>query len=119
MLPPLISTLSFAARDLGGQRVQPRCPEPAKCAEPFVDVTQCVAVYRIKPPLPIGANGSKPVVSQHFEMLRDSGLADRELVLDDRTDGTRRHLTLSELFEDSAPHRITQDVERVHTAKLK
>jgi hypothetical protein len=115
----LISTLSFAARDLGGQRVQPRCPEPAKCAEPFIDVTQRVAVYRIKPPLSIRANRCKPVVSQHFEMLRDSGLADRELVSDDGTDGTRRHLTVGEQFEDSAPHRITEDVERVHTTKLK
>jgi hypothetical protein len=52
-------------------------------------------------------------------MLRDSGLADRELVSDDGTDGTRGHLTVGEQFEDSAPHRVTEDVERVHTTKLK
>ena len=52
-------------------------------------------------------------------MLRDGGLADRELVLDDGTDGARRHLTVGEQFEDSAPHGIAQDIERVHVFKLK
>jgi hypothetical protein len=52
-------------------------------------------------------------------MLRDSGLADRELVSDDGTDGTRRHLTVGEQFEDPAPHRIAQYIEGVHASKLK
>jgi hypothetical protein len=52
-------------------------------------------------------------------MLRDGGLADRELGLDDSSDGARRHLAIGEQFEDPAPHRIAQYVERVHVTKLK
>ena len=47
-------------------------------------------------------------------MLRHRRLGDRELVLDGGTDGASRHLAVGEQFENAAPHRIPQDVERVH-----
>src|ERR1700754_4041651 len=51
-------------------------------------------------------------------MLRYRGLGDRELVLDGCADRARRHLAVSEQFQDAAPHRIAKDVERVHRTNL-
>ena len=52
-------------------------------------------------------------------MLGYRRLGDRELRLDGGADGPRRLLAVGEQFENAPPHRIAQDVERVHIHKIK
>src|SRR5690349_2620 len=81
-LPPLASALSFTSRDLGRQRVEPRCPEAAERIQPFVDISQRRPAHRVEPALTIGADRGESVVPQDLEVLRHRRLADRELLLD-------------------------------------
>lgn len=94
-------------------------PEPAEPIEPLIDVLQCRTVDCIQPPLAVGSYCGETVVPQDFQMLRNRRLADRELVLDGRGDGACRHLAVGEQLQNAAPHRLPQDVERVHIPKLK
>jgi hypothetical protein len=52
-------------------------------------------------------------------MLRHGRLRDAELGLDDGRDCARALLTIGEQLEYPAPHRIPQDIERMHRANLK
>ncbi len=94
-------------------------PESAESIEPLVDILQCPAIHRVQPPLAVGAYRSETIVPQNFQMLRNRRLANRELILDGRGDVTCRHLTVGKEFQNAAPHWLPQDVERVHTPKLK
>ena len=95
------------------------CPESAEPIEPLIDILQRRAINRIQPPLTVGAYRSETIVPQDFQMLRNRRLADRELILDGRGDVARRHLTIGEELQNAAPYWLPQDVERVHTIKLK
>lgn len=95
------------------------CPESTEPIEPLVDIPQRRAVDRVQPPLAVGAYRSETIVPQNFQMLRNRRLADREFILDGRGDVACRHLTVGKELQNAAPHRLPQDVERVHTTKLK
>src|SRR3954447_9238012 len=118
MLPPLISAFSFAARNLSGERVEVRCPEPAERLQPLVDVAQRLGVHGVQPALAVGSHRRETIVAQHFQVLRYCRLANRELGLNGSADGTRRLLTVGQQFQDPPPHWIAEDVERVHPPKI-
>src|SRR5262245_18692686 len=118
MFSPLTSALPFTPRDLGRERVQMRRPEATERIEPLIDVTQCTAVDRVQAVLPFGADCRKPVISQHFQMLRHRRLRDRELVLHDGADRPGRYLAVGEQLQDATAHWITQNVERVHSLNI-
>jgi len=119
MLPPLVSALSFTARDLGPQGVESRRPEASEAVEPLVDITQRRTVDRIEPALAVRTNRGESVLPQHLEVLRHRRLTYRELFLNLRTDGSRRQLAPGEQFENAPTYRVAQNIERVHILKLK
>ena len=119
MLPSLAFTLSFTARDLGGQGVESRRPEAAKAVEPLIDVAQRRAVDRIEPALAVRTNRGESVLPQHLEVLRHRRLAYRKLRLYLCTDGSGRELAPGEQFENAPTHRVAQNIERVHFPKIK
>jgi hypothetical protein len=49
-------------------------------------------------------------------VLRDAGLGDPELVLDDRGQRTGSLLAVGQQLQDPASHRVAENVERVHAA---
>lgn len=55
------------------------------------------------------------MLPQHAQMLRDPRLGNPELRLDDGGDRTGGLLTLGEQLQDPAPHRVAENVERVHS----
>jgi hypothetical protein len=66
-----------------------------------------------------GAHGREPVVAQDLELVRDRGLGGAELAGDDVYDLTRGVLAIGEELEDATPHRIPEDIERVHQSPVK
>ena len=94
-------------------------PESAEPIEPLVDILQCPAIHRVQPPLAVGAYRSETIVPQNFQMLRNR----RWLIENSSWMAAAivacRHLTVGKEFQNAAPHWLPQDVERVHTPKLK
>jgi len=59
------------------------------------------------------------VVAQDLEVLRYRGLGDAELGADRLSDLARAQLAVGEELEDPPSDRVTEDIERVHNAKVK
>ena len=58
------------------------------------------------------------MLAQHAQVLGDRGLRDPELGLDGGGEIARGQLTRGEQLQDPPTHRVTQDVERVHTVNI-
>jgi hypothetical protein len=52
-------------------------------------------------------------------VLRDRGLSDPELLLNDASDVARRRRAIGEELEDAPPNRVSEDIERVHELDYK
>ena len=112
------AALALAAGELGGERVEPLVPEPAEGVEPVVELVERRRVDGVEPPRPVRADRREAAVAEDLEVLRDGRLRDAELGLDDRGDRPCRQLAIGEQLEDAAADRVSEDVERVHAAKI-
>src|SRR5262245_24223308 len=112
------AAFALAAGELGRERVEPLLPEAVEVVEPGVDLAERLGVDGVQAPGAVGPDGREPAVAEYAEMLRDGRLRDAELGLDDRRDGPGRQLAVGEELEDPPPHRVTEDVERVHAGKI-
>src|SRR5262249_5363646 len=110
----LSAAAALAAGDLGRKRFELVRPEAAELIEPGVDLAQRRGFNRISPPRAVAAHAGEARLAQHFQVLRDRGLGDAELALDDGDDVSRAVLACGEQLQDTAPHRIAEDVEGVH-----
>ena len=106
------------ARELGAQRVEVRLPEAAERVEPRVGGRERIRVDRVEPTRAVGAHGGEARLAQHAEVLRDRGLRDAELALDDFADLARAALAVGEQLEDAPADRVSEDVERVHGSSI-
>jgi hypothetical protein len=95
-----------------------RSPEPAEPGQPGVDVLHASAVDGVQPPLTFWPNGGKTVVPQYLQVLRHRRLTDGEFGLDRRRDRTGGLFTGRQQFQDPPAHRVPQDIEGVHPAKI-
>src|SRR5262245_32480445 len=90
-IPTLSRTpLAFASSDLRLQCCKRLVPHSAKCLEPRVRLPERALLDGVDATRAVGAHGCEPVVPQHTQMLRDGGLRDPELALDDGDDVTGR-----------------------------
>ena len=112
------AALALAARELGRERVEPLVPEPAEVVEPVVELVERRRVDGVQPARALRPDRREPAVAQDLEVLRDGRLRDPELGLDDRRDRARGQLAVGEQLEDPAADRVSEDVERVHAAKI-
>src|SRR3954454_16540557 len=103
-----------AAGELGRERIQPLLPEPVERLEPGIDRLERLRGDGVEATRAVRTNDREAAVAEHAEVLRDGGLRDAELLLDDRADRTRRQLALREQLEDASPDGVAEDVERVH-----
>jgi hypothetical protein len=85
----LLAPFSFAAGDLGGERVEARQPECPELVEPFVDLAQPAGLHGIDASRPIGTNRRKAAVAQYPKLLRHRGLGDAEFAVHDGNDVAR------------------------------
>jgi hypothetical protein len=75
-------------------------------------------VHGVQTPGAVGADNREPVIPEHAQVLRHSGLGDAELVLDDRANRAGGPLTVGEKFQDPAPDRVTENIERAHKTSI-
>lgn len=115
MSPPFL----LSPRDLGFERAQLRLPEGTKAVEPRVYGLQWLDVDRIDATWSVDAHAGETGVSQNPEMLRDGGLGDAELFLDDLDDVARTMLAFGEQLQNAASNRIAENIESVHSAHLR
>jgi hypothetical protein len=108
------SAFALAPRKLGGKRIQWLCPEPPIPVQPRVDLLQRRWIDGVEAAGAIRSHSRESTVAQHPEMLRHRRLGDPELGLHDGADLAGRLLAVCEQFQDPAPHRITEDIERMH-----
>nr|WP_255654550.1 hypothetical protein [Cohnella sp. REN36] len=83
--------------------------------EPIVDFLQRLGVQRVDAALLIDLYAGEPVVPQNPKMLRNGGLCNAELVLDDLDNIAGTSLALREQHQDASPYRIAENVEGVHS----
>ncbi len=86
--------------------------------EPPVGLAERLSLDGVQTAGPLRPHRREARLSQHAEMLRDRGLGDSELMPDDVRDGAGAQLLIREQFEDAAPNRIAENVERVHQREV-
>jgi len=106
------------ARELGTEGIEFRLPESSEPVEPGVGLSQGSRIHRIQPSRAVRAHRRESSVAKHTEVLRDRGLRNAELRLDDAAQLAGRFLAIDKELEDPAPDRITEDVKRVHDSTL-
>ena len=89
-------------------------PDPAKALQPHVDLLQGLGVHGVEAVAAGRAHRGESALPQHTQVPGHSGPGDPELTRDDRGDLAGGLLALGEQFQDPAPDRVPQDVERVH-----
>jgi len=103
-----------AAPYLGVQRVQPLLPEAAVPLQPRFHLEQRIRVQGVQAASAVHAHGREAVLTQHLQVLGDRRLADPELRPHRRRQLPRGRLPVGEQFQQPAPDRVAEDVERVH-----
>ena len=106
-----------APGELGGERVQALLPEPVEGLEPRIDLLERLGADGVQAAGAVGSDRREPAVAQDPEVLRHGRLGDAELGLDDRGDRAGWELAVGQELEDPPPHRVAEDVERVHVAE--
>lgn len=107
-------TFASATGQLGGQGIEGLAPVRAEAVKPLVDGPKGGRVDGVEPACAFGTDRREPVVPQHPKVLRHGRLRDAELLLNDCGDRTGSPLPVGELLQDSAPNRITENIEGVH-----
>src|SRR4051794_38477499 len=95
------SARAAPARQFGAERIEMRHPEAPERIEPRVSGFERCGVDRIHPSGSVGPDGREPRLPQHAQMLRDSGLRDRELALHDIADVAGALLAARKHLEDA------------------
>jgi hypothetical protein len=114
------AALSLPAGELGAERVELRQPEALEGGEPVAGLARAAGVDRVQTAPSLGPDGGEAVLAQDAQVLGDGRLADPELLPHDLADLARAQLpVVGEELEDPSPHRIAEDVERMHATMLR
>src|SRR5262249_44832412 len=106
--------LPFAPRDLCRERVQLRLPKTPELADPGIHRLKSRNIHRIEPSLRLRPDPGEAALPQDLEVLRHRRLRNPELASYRRYHLPRGHFPPAKQFEDTAAHRIGQDVKDVH-----
>ncbi len=109
-----MSTLASSTSNFRCESIQLGSPEAAESVEPDVRFVQRRSVDGVDPPRPIDPHRRKPAIAKHFQLLRDGGLGEAELLLDGGRNVSRRVLSMGQQLQNASANRIGQHAERVH-----
>jgi hypothetical protein len=108
------TALCLPPSNFAREGVQALLPKSAKLADPGVDLLKRLRIHSIDSPGSLDADSDEAALAQNPEMLRNTCLRDTELLPDDLGETTGSALAASEEFQNPAPHRIAENVKRVH-----
>lgn len=104
----------FATNDFLLERLEFWLPESAEGRQPHVNVFKTRRVERIDSTRAINADGRESIFPQQLEMLGYRRLRYVEFVANKFNHFPGRQGSVGQMFENSSPHRITQNIKSVH-----
>lgn len=111
--------MALSTRKFGSQTIEPITPELQGALQPSVGVPQWRGIDAVEPPSAFRSHGGESVLPQHPQVLRHGRLRNTEFFSDDRRDIASGMLPISQQLENPPPYRISQNIKRVHGAKLR